>query len=132
MEQDRKSGKPSQRDPEQGNKIDPRLREPYGPEGYRSGIDDRGPATKKNPGHPNPAHNTPGHIRQNQPGQQGPGQPGQSQTQSYPGTQGPKARDLQQDSDTAGEQVKGKVEKNANAAQRTAGNADDVQDIPKE
>ncbi len=106
MKQDQRPGKPSQQDPERGNKIDPRLKEPYGPEGYRSGIDDPGHPTKKNPGHTNPTHNAPGHIRQNQPGQQDPGHPGQGQTQSYPGIKGAKARELQQDKPLKKEETK--------------------------
>lgn len=136
MQQDSKPAKPSQQDPEKGNEIDPRQKEPYGPEGYRSGIDDPGSPTSKNPGHTNPSHNTPGHIRQDQPGQQDAGQPGQDQTQSYPGIKGPKARDLQQDSAIDAkevEQVKGGVKKTENTSQRNTGSAkDDALDMPKE
>lgn len=112
MKQDQKPENPSQQDPEQGNKIDPRLKEPVGPGQHHSDIGEPG---KKNPGHANPAHNTPGHTRQNQPGQQDPGQPGQGQTQSYPGIKGPKARALQEDSASAKEQAKESVEKDPRA-----------------
>lgn len=132
MEQDRKPTKPSQQGPEQGNEIDPRLKEPYGPEGYRSGIDDPGAPTKKNPGHANPAHNTPGQMRQDQSGQQDLGQPGQGQTQSYPGIKGPKARELQHDSAIDKEEVKA-VKKNVDTSERREGSAkDDALDMPKE
>jgi hypothetical protein len=67
--------KPSQQDPESSNDIDPRLKEPYGPAGYRSGVEDPDNPSKQNPGHANPGHNTPGHPRKDQPGQQDPGKP---------------------------------------------------------
>lgn len=136
MDQNKKPVKPSQQDPEQGNNVDPRLKEPYGPEGYRSGIDDPGSPTGNNPGHTNPAHNTPGQVRQDQPGQQDRGQPGQAQTQSYPGIKGPKARDLQQDSTIDKEQVRevrGGVEKNVETDGHNGPSAkDDALDMPKE
>jgi len=136
MDQNKKPVKPSQQDPEQGNNVDPRLKEPYGPEGYRSGIDEPGSPTRNNPGHTNPAHNTPGQVRQDQPGQQDLGQPGQAQTQSYPGIKGPEARDLEQDSAIDKEQVrevKGDVGKNVGTGQRNDKTAkDDALDMPKE
>jgi hypothetical protein len=98
MTQNHKPEPPSQQDPEKGNDIDPRQKEPASPGQYRSGIDGPGTPSKKNPGHTNPAHNTPGHARQDEPGQQDPGQPGQGRTQSYPGTKGPAAQALQEDS----------------------------------
>ena len=131
MEQDRKPPKPSQQDPEQGNKTDPRLKEPYGPEGYRSGIDDPGAPTKKNPGHTNPAHNTPGQMRQDESGQQDLGQPGQGQTQSYPGIKGPKARELQHDSAIDRKEVE-EVEKDVDTPRRNESAKDDALDMPKE
>ena len=136
MDQDKKPVKSSQQNPEQGNEVDPRLKEPYGPEGYRSGIDGPGSPTSNNPGHANPAHNTPGQIRQDQPGQQDVGQPGQGQTQSYPGIKGPETRNLEQDSANDKEQVeevKGGVGKNADTARSTGPSAkDDALDMPKE
>jgi hypothetical protein len=97
MTQNPRSVKPSQQDPEQGNEIDPRRREPIGPDGERGGIDDLDAPSNKNPGHTNPSHNTPGHVRQDQPGQHDTGEPGQGQTQSYPGIRGPKVKALEQD-----------------------------------
>lgn len=111
MTQNQKPKTPSQQDPEQGNEIDPRLKEPVGPGQQQSALDEPGHPRKKNPGHANPAHNTPGHTRQNQPGQQDPGQAGQGQTQSYPGIKGPKARALQEDSPPDKQQVHSKAEK---------------------
>ncbi|UYO92335.1 hypothetical protein [Pollutimonas sp. M17] len=99
MTQNPKTGAPPPQDAEQGNEIDPRLKEPASPGQYRSGIDGPGESTSKNPGHANPAHNTPGHERQDEPGQHDPGQPSQGQTQSYPGIKGGKARALAEDED---------------------------------
>ncbi|MFW7343691.1 hypothetical protein V0R37_19360 [Pollutimonas sp. H1-120] len=110
MTQDQKPKTPSQ-DPEQGNEIDPRLKEPASPGQYRSGIDEPGKPSKKNPGHANPAHNTPGHARQDEPGQQDPGQPSQGRTQSYPGIKGPKARALEEDSPMSKEQAESGIKK---------------------
>lgn len=141
MKQDHKPAKPSQQDPEQGNEINPSLKEPYGPAGFRSGMDDPGPPTKKNPGHTNPSHNTPGHVRQDQVGQQEPGEPGQGETQSYPGIKGPKARDLQHDSaiDKAevesvrsGTAKKPDAVKTDTAVHRGERAKDDALDMPKE
>jgi hypothetical protein len=106
-----KSDRPAQQNPEQGNEIDPRLKEPASPGQYRSGIDGPGESSKKNPGHTNPAHNTPGHDRQDEPGQQDKGHPGQGQTQSYPGIKGPEAHALQQDSAMDKKQAQGDTEK---------------------
>ena len=105
MTQDQRPTKPTQQSPEKGNEIDPRQKEPIGPGGDRAGIDQPGAVTSKNPGHTNPSHNTPGHTRQDEPGQQELGQPGQAQTQSYPGVKGPKALNLQHDSDMDRKQV---------------------------
>lgn len=109
MTQDHTPKKPPRQDPEKGNEADPRLKEPYGPEGYRSGREEPGHPTKKNPGHANPAHNTPGQVRQNQPGQQERGHPDQGQTQSYPGLKGPKTAALQNDEAMDRETAKGNV-----------------------
>lgn len=87
---------PAQQDPEKGNDIDPRLKEPAGPGQYRSGMDDPDHPAKSNPGQANPAHNTPGHIRRDQPGQHDQGHPAQKKTQSYPGIMGRKARALKE------------------------------------
>ncbi len=97
MAHDQKPTNPSQHDPEEGNDMDPRRKEPVSPGQYRSGIDEPGTPTRKNPGHTNPAHNTPGHIRQNQPDQAKLKQPGLEQSQSYPGIMGRKARALKED-----------------------------------
>lgn len=77
---------------EQGDDLDARLNEPYGPGQYRSGIDGPGEPAKKNPGHTNPAHNTPGHERGDRP-DRSPAR-GEVQPPSYPGIRGPKARRL--------------------------------------
>ncbi len=98
--------KPSQQDPEKGNEMDPRLKEPYGPAGYRSGLEDPDEPSKQNPGQVNPGHNTPGHARRDQPGQQDIGKPGQGKTQSYPGIMGSKARALREDEKINEEEVK--------------------------
>lgn len=93
--------KPTPESSEQGDDLDARLNEPYGPGQYRSGIDEPGEPTKKNPGHNNPRHNTPGHDRHDKPvGEETPAatSPGQDQTASYPGLKGPKARELAQNS----------------------------------
>lgn len=119
MTQDQKSKNPSQQDPEQGNEIDPRQREPVGPGGDRGSMDEPGAPTSKNPGHTNPSHNTPGHTRHDQPGQQDKGTPGQGQTQSYPGIKGPGAHDLEQDNaidKQEAEQVKHSAEKKGGTA----------------
>lgn len=122
MRQDKKPAQPSQQDPEQGNEVDPRLKEPYGPEGYRSGIDEPGSSSSKNPGQANPAHNTPGRIRQDQPGQHDLGEPGQAQTQSYPGIKGPKARELQHDGIVENDQATKDENKNVGTARRNEQN----------
>jgi len=88
--------KPTHSEPEQGDDMDARLHEPYGPGQYRSGIDGPGQPTKKNPGHTNPAHNTPSHERGDKPARPEPR--GQTQPPSYPGIMGPKARELTQKS----------------------------------
>ncbi len=135
MEQDKKAARPSQTNPEQGNEVDPRQKEPYGPGGDRGGIDDPGSPAKKNPGQTNPAHNTPSRMRQDQAGQQDLGQPGQDQTQSYPGTKGPKTHDLQQDSAIDAKeaaQVKGGVNTKKQSAGRAGNAKDDALGMPKE
>src|SRR5690606_36121135 len=116
MTQNQKPASPSRQDPEQGNEVDPRLKEPVGPGQYPSDIDSPDNPGKKNPGHANPAHNTPGHDRKNQPGQQDPGQPGQGQTQSYPGIKGPKVHALQEDEAMNRKQAKGSVEQGSSSS----------------
>ncbi|RTZ40937.1 hypothetical protein EKL30_14670 [Candidimonas sp. SYP-B2681] len=122
MEQNKRTGKRPQPDLEQGNEMDPRVKESYGPGGDRAGIDGPGVPTKKNPGQTNPAHNTPSHMRQDQPNQQDLGQSGQGQTQSYPGIKGPKTHDLQQDSTMDEEQAKASEEA-VDTVRRKEGNA---------
>jgi len=87
---------PTHEEPAQSDDMDARRKEPYGPGQYRSGVDEPGEPTKKNPGHNNPSHNTPGHERGDKPDRPEP--PGQAQPPSYPGIMGPKARKLTQDS----------------------------------
>lgn len=58
---------PSRQEPEKGNDVDPRLKEPAGPGLYLSGMDEPGKPSKKNPGHTNPDHNSPGHVRRDAP-----------------------------------------------------------------
>lgn len=147
MDQDKKAAKPSQQDPEQGNEVDPRLKEPYGPEGYRSGVDEPGVPTSKNPGQTNPARNTPGKMRQDEPGQQDKGKPGQDQTMSYPGVKGPEALELQehgvdgevQGGDSPAESDRGEPQgddgdsKNVGTARRNEQSArDGALELPKE
>lgn len=111
MTQNQKPGNPPPQDPEQGNEIDPRLKEPTSPGQYRSGIDGPGAPARKNPGHANPAHNTPGHNRRDEPGQQDPGKPSQGQTQSYPGIKGSKVRALEENGETDKKQAEGAAQK---------------------
>lgn len=88
--------KPSQQNPEPDDKADPSLKEPYGPQGYRSGIDDSGKPTRKNPGHTNPAHHQTGQERSDsQPAH--PQQTKLEQSQEYPGIVGDKARALKKE-----------------------------------
>ncbi|MGB3288094.1 MAG: hypothetical protein WBA83_02340 [Burkholderiaceae bacterium] len=97
MTKQRKNSNPPRQDPEQGNAVDPRNKEPAGPGQYLSGVDEPGRPSKKNPGQANPAHNTPGQIRRDEPGQHDTGLPEQAQTQSYPGIKGPKTHALEED-----------------------------------
>jgi hypothetical protein len=64
MEEKKDAGSTPKQDPEKGNELNPRLKEPASPGLYLSGMDEPGKPTKKNPGHTNPSHNTPGHVRQ--------------------------------------------------------------------
>lgn len=97
MEQNHKPNKLSKQDQKVDNKTDPQIKELYDSGGDSSAIEDPEQLAQANPGQLNPAHNTPGQARKDQPGQQDPGHPGQDQTQSYPGIQGPKARELGED-----------------------------------
>lgn len=96
MERKQKPANPPKQNPEAGNATEPQRKEPASPGQYRSGIDQPGAPSKKNPGHANPAHNTPGDTRQDKPGQQEHPQPGQGRSQSYPGIEGRKTRQLKE------------------------------------
>jgi|GEM_PF-4982895 len=82
---------------EQGDDLDARLNEPYGPGQYRSGVESPGQPSKKNPGHTNPAHNTPGHERGDKPHRaKDTGHRGEHA--SYPGIQGAETRRMKEES----------------------------------
>lgn len=82
---------------EQGDDLDARLNEPYGPGQYRSGIESPEQPSKKNPGHTNPAHNTPGHERGDKPQQARQSTAG-GEHASYPGIEGEETRRMKRQS----------------------------------
>lgn len=92
---------------EQGDDLDARLNEPYGPGQYRSGVESPEQPSKKNPGHTNPAHNTPGHERGDKPSRAD-DSTSNIESASYPGIPGSETRRMKEESKPPSDTAAGK------------------------